>query len=153
MGILNSWVAMPPFFIERYKIRSELKRLTTFITNYFGSEVDRIVLFGSYLNLLQFNFRSDIDIAVILLDSEKWHLIDSNTLKFRDEVPDCRINFYSTLIELCKTLTRGYDIKIYTKKDLDLIYKRDRYMPGPRGGNFATDIARGKTIFKNRGAH
>lgn len=152
LGILNSWTATPSFFIERYQIRNELKRLTIFIANYFDSKLDRIVLFGSYLNMLRFNSQSDIDVAVILINSEEWHLVDSDTLKFKDRASNCRRDFYSALREFCRTLTRNYDIKIYTKKDLELIYKHDRYMPGPRGGNFATDISRGRIIFKNKEA-
>lgn len=143
---------MPSFFIERYRIRNELERLIIFITNYFGSELDRIVLFGSYLNILRFNSQSDIDVAVILQDLEEWDLIDPDNLKFKNGVSNCRRDFYGALREFCRTLTRSYDIKIYTKKDLELIYKHDGYMPGPRGGNFATDIVRGRTIFKNKEA-
>ncbi|MBI5076996.1 nucleotidyltransferase domain-containing protein [Candidatus Falkowbacteria bacterium] len=58
-------------FTDRRRIREELQRLLKFLTEYFGTEIQTVVVYGSFLRW-SFHKDSDVDVAIILRDSPEW---------------------------------------------------------------------------------
>ncbi|MBI2096028.1 MAG: hypothetical protein HYT43_00075 [Candidatus Taylorbacteria bacterium] len=138
------------YFSARRRIQEELQYLLKFLTEYFGTEIQTVVVYGSFL---RWSFRkyNDVDVAIILRDSPEWRWSSSESFwDARDDSP-YRQNFFQKLEQFLKELgaSRPYDIKVFTTRDLVLLAEFQERVVHTRG-NLAPSIRAGKVIFQRK---
>lgn len=137
----------------RYRIRRELQSILKFLVEYFGAEIVKVVVYGSYLNW-SFRKNSDVDVAIILRDSLMWRWSNSELQwEKRDDSP-CRKDFFRKFNQFLQNLevSRSYDIKIFTNHDLQLLEEFQRLVVhATRPNQVVQAIKRGKVIFPRGG--
>ena len=137
-------------FTDRRRIREELQCLFRFLTEYFGAEIQTVVIYGSFL---RWSFRkdSDVDVAIILRNSLEWQW--SNSESFWDAHNDSpyRQDFFQKLEQFLKELgaSHPYDIKVFTTRDLGLLAEFQERVVHTRG-NLVPSIRAGKIIFQRK---
>lgn len=134
--------------LECMRIKSELWLFVPFVKSYFGEKLLKIILFGSFLSFFRFKQLSDIDIAIILMESE-WAMSCSREDWDPDDDTLSRKNFFESLrrFRIDHSFQRIYDVKLYTEKDLELLREFQKERPPPRGGCLVDDILAGKILF------
>jgi len=135
---------------DRRRIREELQCLLKFLIEYFGAEIQTVVVYGSFL---RWSFRedSDVDVAIILRDSPEWQWSSSESFwDARDNLPH-RQDFFRKLDQFLKELgaSHPYDVKVFTTRDLVLLAEFQERVVHTRG-NLVPSIRAGKIIFQRK---
>lgn len=138
------------YFTGRRRVGEELQCLLKFLVEYFGTEIQTIVVYGSFL---RWSFRkdSDVDVAVILCDSPKWQWSSSESFwDARDDSP-YRQDFFRKLGQFLREsgASHPYDIKVFTTRDLVLLEEFQKRVVHTRG-NLVTSIRNGRVIFQQK---
>lgn len=137
-------------FSNRRCVEEELQHLLKFLIEYFGEEIQTVVVYGSYLRW-SFRRESDVDVTVILRDSLKWRWSNSDSLwDKRDDSPH-RQDFFRKLGRFLEELgaSHPYDIKVFTTCDLVLLAEFQERVVHTRG-NLVPSIRNGRVIFQRK---
>ena len=137
-------------FTDRRRIREELQYLLKFLIEYFGAEIQTVVVYGSFL---RWSFRkdSDVDVAIILRDSPKWQWSGSESFWDARNNSPYRQDFFQKLEQFLKELgaSHPYDIKVFTARDLGLLAEFQERVVHTRG-DLVPSIRAGKVIFQRK---
>lgn len=135
---------------DRRRIREDLQYLLVFLNEYFGAEIQTVVVYGSFL---RWSFRkdSDVDVAIILRDSPKWQWSNSGSSWDACDDSPHRQDFFQKLEQFLKELgvAHPYDIKVFTTRDLVLLEEFQERVVHTRG-NLVPSIRNGRVIFKRK---
>lgn len=135
---------------DRRRIREELQYLLVFLNEYFGAEIQTVVVYGSFL---QWSFRkdSDVDVAIILRDSPEWQWSSSESFWNADNDSPYRQDFFRKLEQFFKELgvSHPYDVKIFITRDLVLLEEFQERVVHTRG-NLVPSIKNGRIIFQRK---
>lgn len=137
-------------FTDRRRVQEELQYFLKFLIKYFGAEIQTIVVYGSFLRW-SFHKDSDVDVAIILRDSQEWQWSNSRSLwDKRDDSPH-RQDFFRKLGRFLKELgvSHPYDVKVFTTLDLTLLEEFQTRIIHARG-NLVPNIRAGKVIFRRK---
>jgi len=135
---------------DRRRIREELRCFLKFLTKYFGTEIQTVVVYGSFL---RWSFRkdSDVDVAIILRDSPEWQWSNSESFWDARDYSPHRQDFFRKLEQFLKELgvSHPYDIKVFTMRDLALLEDFQTRVVHARG-DLVPSIRAGKVIFQQK---
>src|SRR3989344_6794786 len=138
------------YFAGRRRVREELRCLLKFLIEYFGAEIQTVVVYGSFL---RWSFRkdSDVDVAIILRDSPEWQWSNSESFWDARDYSSHRQNFFLKLEQFLKELgaSHPYDIKVFTTRDLVLLAEFQERVVHARG-DLVPSIRAGKVIFQRK---
>lgn len=135
---------------NRRRIREEFQYLIVFLNEYFGAEIQTVVVYGSFL---RWSFRkdSDVDVAIILRDSPEWQWSSSESFwEACDDSPH-RQDFFQKIEQFFKELgvSHPYDVKVFTARDLVLLEEFHKRVVHTRG-NLVSNIRSGRVIFRRK---
>lgn len=137
-------------FTDRQRVNEELQHLLKFLLDYFGTKIQTVVIYGSYL---RWSFRkdSDVDVAMILSNSTEWQWSSSESFWNKRDNSPRRKDFFRKLEQFLKELhtSHPYDVKVFTTRDLTLLEEfQERVVPAR--GNLVTSIKNGRVIFQQK---
>ena len=137
-------------FTDRQRVRDEIQHLLKFLIEYFGTEIQTVVVFGSFL---RWSFRrdSDVDVAIILRDSLEWRWSSSESFWDKRDDSRHRQDFFRNLEQFLEKLgaSHPYDVKVFTMRDLVLLEEFQTRVVHARG-DLVPRIRAGKIIFRKR---
>ncbi len=134
----------------RRRVEKELQILCEFLIECFGNDLQKIVVFGSYLRW-SFRTDSDVDVAVVLRNSREWQWSKSESRWERHDDSPHREAFFQTLAQFLKErgFSRPYDITVFTARDLELLEEfQDRVL---KWGKVVPGIRSGRVLFRKKG--